>query len=376
MIISTTVITIIILYLMLIGSLAYGFDRIDTFYLQDLKPKTAFSIVIPFRNEEKHLKKLIVSINALHYPHELFEVLFVNDQSDDRSNEIITDFFSNKKVNYKILHLPPSDGSPKKRAISMAIEEALNDWIVTTDADCILPKYWLDAIDQFIDHSEPNCIVAPVVIDATTNFTERYQALDMLSLQGTTIGGFGLNHPFLCNGANLAYKKSVFIALNGFNGNNHIASGDDIFLLEKLIKLDPKKVKYLKCEAAVVKTAPVKSFRLLIEQRVRWASKTTRSKLFMAKFTGLIVVWANLIFLSLVPLFYFNLLTSNICLSLAVIKLSIDFLLLFKTARFLNKEDVLPSVLLSSIIYPLICIYVALASPFLKYKWKGRLYSK
>ncbi|MBT8376177.1 MAG: glycosyltransferase, partial [Bacteroidia bacterium] len=95
-----------------------------------------------------------------------------------------------------------------------------------------------------------------------------------------------------------------------------------------------------------------------------------------AKFTGLIVVLANLIFLSLVPLFYFNLLTSNICLSLAVIKLSIDFLLLFKTARFLNKEDVLPSVLLSSIIYPLICIYVALASPFLKYKWKGRLYSK
>jgi hypothetical protein len=43
----------------------------------------------------------------------------------------------------------------------------------------------------------------------------------------------------LCNGANLAYKKTVFTELNGFQGNENIASGDDIFLFEKFYKNIP-----------------------------------------------------------------------------------------------------------------------------------------
>jgi hypothetical protein len=32
----------------------------------------------------------------------------------------------------------------------------------------------------------------------------------------------------MCNGANLAYTKTLFQELNGFDGNEKIASGDDI----------------------------------------------------------------------------------------------------------------------------------------------------
>lgn len=376
MIISTTAIVILILYLLLIGSLCYGFDKVKLFYLQDLSPKTAFTIIIPYRNEEDHLKGLITSIDGLNYPKALFEVIFVDDNSNDQSANIINDYLSQKRVNYRILNLNSSDGSPKKTAITMAVELALNDWIVTTDADCILSKYWLDAFDEFITSSNVNCVVAPVAIHRPSNFIERFQALDILSLQGTTIGGFGLNQPFLCNGANLGYKKSIFNSLNGYDGNIHIASGDDIFLLEKMLKLDRHKVKYLKSDAALVETVAVKSVKSLVEQRVRWISKTSHSKLLMSKLTGMIVISANFIFLSLLPLYYFNLISSKVGISLVVIKLSIDFLLLFKTARFMNKEDLLASFVLSSIIYPFICIYVVGVSPFLKYNWKGRAYSK
>ena len=65
------------------------------------------------------------------------------------------------------------------------------------------------------------------------SFLENFQLLDFLSLQAATLGGFGIKKPFLCNGANLAYKKTVFTKLNGFQGNENIASGDDIFLFEK-----------------------------------------------------------------------------------------------------------------------------------------------
>ena len=79
----------------------------------------------------------------------------------------------------------------------------------------------------------------------------------------------------MCNGANFGYRKSLFNTLNGFEGNTNIASGDDIFLLEKFIKQDAQKVHYLKSKKAVVSTNPAKDISVLIQQRLRWASNKT-----------------------------------------------------------------------------------------------------
>jgi hypothetical protein len=59
-----------------------------------------------------------------------------------------------------------------------------------------------------------------------------FQQLDIASLQGATIGSFGINKGFMCNGANFVYQI-LFQELNGFHGNDTIASGDDVFLLQK-----------------------------------------------------------------------------------------------------------------------------------------------
>ena len=70
-----------------------------------------------------------------------------------------------------------------------------------------LPKYWLDSFDEFIQQTHAICIAAPITYQTNPSFLNRFQALDILSLQGATIGGFGINKPFLCNGANFGYKK-------------------------------------------------------------------------------------------------------------------------------------------------------------------------
>ena len=78
-------------------------------------------------------------------------------------------------------------------------------------------------------------IVAPVSLESNTTFLQQFQLIDFLSMQGATIGGFGIQQPFMANGANLAYQKELFIKLNGFENNNTIASGDDVFLLENFM---------------------------------------------------------------------------------------------------------------------------------------------
>ncbi|WP_111682307.1 glycosyltransferase family 2 protein [Winogradskyella tangerina] len=377
--ITIIAITSIIVYLILIGGLVYGFDKVETFKLQDLEAKNSFSVIIPFRNEIENLPKLLRSILSLKYPQNRFEIILVDDDSTDGSAQLIQDIINEtgaKGKNIRVIKNQRTSNSPKKDAINSGITVSKNEWIVTTDADCILHKYWLDAFDEIIQNEAPNCIVAPVTYHQNNSFFSRFQTLDFLSLQAATIGGFGLNKPFLCNGANFAYRKEIFLRLKGFKGNSEIASGDDIFLLEKFKGLDKDKVVYLKSDKAIVRTLPVTNFGELIEQRLRWASKTSRNPNGFSKLVGVIVLLGNTVFLALPFLLWFNALNGRVALSLLVIKLAIDLLLLFKVVRFFGQENVLLSFISSSLLYPFFSVYIVLLSFFKSYRWKGREFRK
>jgi len=377
-------IIITLVYLFLIGSFIYGFDKVEVFNMKDLKPKTKFSVIVPFRNEAEHLPKLLDSISHLNYPKSMFEIILVDDDSEDDSLKTIHKVLDTKSVKkaftrtdiIKVIKNNRLSNSPKKDAINTAIKVAQHDWIITTDADCTLPKYWLDAFDEFIQTNQPNCIVAPVTYNDPYSFLKRFQALDILSLQGATIGGFGIKLPFLSNGANLAYRKSIFQSVNGFSGNDNLASGDDIFMLEKLKKIDSKKVLYLKSYQALVTTKSVSTLKSLIQQRLRWASKTSHNPNWFSKVVGLVVFLGNLACITILPILVFGYVKPRIAVALLVIKFSIDFLLLFKTARFFKQENVLFSYVWSCILYPFFSVYIAVLSLFKHYQWKGRTFKK
>ena len=381
MIVMTLTISIIVIYLLLIGLFAYGFDRVKAFKLQDLPSKSKFTVVIPFRNEALHLPKLLTSISELNYPKSLYEVILVNDESSDQSETLVETYINSENKKYKINNIRlvknnRQSNSPKKDAIATAIGLSKFNWIITSDADCILPKYWLDTFDEYLQSYDCNCIVGPVTFTNNNSFFKRFQNLDFLSLQGATIGGFGVKQPFMCNGANFAYKKSVYTALKGFNENNHIASGDDIFLLEKFLKHNSKNVHYLKSSKALVLTHPELDLKSLIQQRLRWASKTSKYNNWFAKLVGLVVFSTNLTCILLIPLVSFQFLNLKTAFTLFMIKVCIDFLLLFKATRFFNQERLLISYLFSSIIYPIFSVYVAILSLFKSYRWKGRTFKK
>ncbi len=369
-------IIITILYLLLIGSFVFGFDKVPVFKLKDVGAKTKFSVIIPFRNEANNLPDLLASINALEYPNHLYEIIFVDDDSNDDSNDLITKFLTNARNDIKVISNERASNSPKKDAITTAVKHSKHKWIITTDADCILPKYWLDSFDEFIQKKQSKCIVAPVTYVNENSFLNRFQTLDMLSLQGTTIGGFGIKKPFLCNGANFAYQKKIFLELKGFDGNSNMASGDDVFLLEKVIKARPKMVNYLKCEQAIVTTKAQHNWNTLKEQRVRWAAKTSLLKNNFSKLTGLIVLLMNSLIIVLLTLTLINEFSFKSFIYILIIKFSIDFLLIYKSALFFNQKHILSTYLFGFLIYPFFSVFIASISMFRGYKWKGRSFKK
>ena len=364
---------LVLIYIVLIALLIIGFDRLPYFVAQKQEAQTAFTVIVPFRNEEKNLPSLLKSIQELNYPEHLVEFILVDDESTDASAAIIKSFGSS---NLKSIQNKRVSASPKKDAISVAISEAKYPWIITTDADCILPKNWLVTFDQYLSKNECEMLVAPVTYESSQSFLNQFQLLDFLSLQGATIGGFGWKKPFLCNGANLVYKKKTFKQLNGFEGNNTMASGDDFFLMERFLNKDKKSVHYVKSKEVMVKTRAVDSISKLINQRVRWAAKSSNYNLLEAKIVGLIVLLGNLSLMALPFLSWQNLISWELSSLLFLGKCFIDAMLLHKTEKLMEQNTPVLSTFLSCFIYPIFSSFVALRATFGTYRWKDRVFKK
>jgi cellulose synthase/poly-beta-1,6-N-acetylglucosamine synthase-like glycosyltransferase len=365
---------IILFYLISIGCLIYGFTKINHFEYIGLPPKTSFSIIVPFRNETENLPILLESFSKLNYPKDLFEVILVDDESEEEFRWQNTDPSDSELAkHYRIQFLKNIrlSNSPKKDAITTAMEIVKTDWVITTDADCTVPENWLLALDNFIQLHQLSMIAGAVTYDCNNSFLHHFQQLDLASLQGATIGSFGIKKGFMCNGANFAYTKSFFQELKGFEGNSTIASGDDVFLLQKALSKYPEKVAYLKSKNTIVTTKPVDDWRSLFYQRVRWASKTTSYQSTFGKRLGLLVFLMNfgfvyclvLTLLGNLPYFFVGL--------LFIIKFGIDTILIQKTNSFLTKRKI-QFLFLSSLWYPFFSTAVVLYCLFGKYEWKGR----
>jgi cellulose synthase/poly-beta-1,6-N-acetylglucosamine synthase-like glycosyltransferase len=356
---------IVIVYVLTISWLIYGFTKINHFEFIGLPPKTSFSIIVPFRNEAENLPFLLESFSKLNYPTDLFEVILVDDFSSEEFQ------VSNFKFQVTVVKNIRISNSPKKDAITTAMRIVKTNWVITTDADCVVDKNWLLTLDNFIQLNPVSMIAGAVTYDCDNSFLHHFQQLDLASLQGATIGSFGIKKGFMCNGANFAYTKSFFQELKGFEGNTAIASGDDVFLLQKALSQYPEKVAYLKSNNTIVTTKPVNDWKTLFYQRVRWASKTTSYQSIFGKRLGLLVFVMNfgwvycfvLTFLGMLPYFFVGL--------YFLIKFGIDSFLIQQTNKFLTKHKI-RYLLLSSVWYPFFSTAVALYCLFGKYEWKGR----
>ena len=348
--------TILLIYCLSIIALIYGFTKVNSFDYLGLKPKTKFSIIIPFRNEAENLPKLLDSFSKLNYPADFFEVILVDDASDCRLQ------IADCRFQVSVINNIP---------ISTAIRVVKNDWIITSDADCIVHKNWLSALDNYIQLHKVSMIAGAVSYHCENSFLHHFQQLDLASLQGATIGSFGLKKGFMCNGANFAYTKSFFQKLNGFDGNDGIASGDDVFLLQKAMARFPEKVHYLKSRNHIVFTKPLDDWKSLFHQRVRWASKTGSYQSTFGKRLGLVVFGGN------VGLWFvvYGLLFGNgnffLMCFLLLAKFSVDFVLINKTNGFLKNKT--RFFLTSSLLYPFFSVVVGIFSMKGKYEWKGRI---
>lgn len=352
------------------------FNALQPFCVQnEIEDKIFFSVIIPARNEEANIAACLNSILQQNYAANLYEIIVIDDCSTD-STAVIVEEFSNKNKNILLIDLKSELdncrlNAYKKKAIEIGIKRAKGNWIVTTDADCVVPENWLKNFNTFIIKNNCVFIAAPVVFNTNNSILQNFQYIDFMALQATTAASVYKQFHTMCNGANLAYSKQAFEQVNGFKNIDNIASGDDMLLMNKIKKIYPKQIGYLFSNQSIVTTQPMFSWSSFINQRIRWASKADKydDKTLLPVLLIVYLVNFNILLFFALGLFYSNCLI--LALTMFFTKFLIELIFIKSASKFFGKVSALTFLILQ----PLHIIYIIIAGwlgKFGNYSWKDR----
>jgi len=352
--------------------LMFAWINIPSTKLKAKNESIAFTVVIAARNEAENIEVILRNLSEQSYQN--FEILVVNDNSIDATEALVTSVIDKLKLNARLLSLS-KDKQGKKAAITLGVENALGEYIITTDADCSVGKEWISTFAGFIQNKKAKFISAPVTFYQEKSLFEKLQTVEFMSLIGA--GGIFMHwkKPNMCNGANICYEKKVFHAVNGFEGNELLASGDDEFLMHKIAATYPKDVLFLKDKEALVKTMPQPSIAAFFQQRKRWASKWKHYKNMDAVMVAIIVFSFHLTFCIIPFCFLLGLLSLKLLLVCFGLKILAEIGYIATLLNFTNQSNRIILIPLVAVLHPYYVVLFGLVANFGKYKWKERTLS-
>lgn len=362
---------LLIQYVIFLSKIYFGLSKLTNIVSENISEELV-SIIVPFRNEEKNIVNTHLSLTSQNYPQEKFEIVFVDDASDDNSLEILSSL--PKKENVSVYSVPKdySTNAHKKRAIRFGIEQSRGEIIVTTDADCIHQKAWLKNLLKFMDE-KTGFVSGPVEFISDSSLFSRMQRLEFAGLVITGAGLIGSGNPIICNAANIAYRKKVFDEVGGFTYQMSLSSGDDELLMQKIHRDTDYKIKFALDKNAIVSTETNPTIKDFYHQRKRWASKG----LFYGDsflLTKLVLIFLFYLSLLVQPILGF-LISAKFFLTFIfsfLIKLSAEYLVLNKGTSLLFDSKILKPFLITELLQVPYILVSGFMGMFGNFVWKDR----
>ena len=355
------------IYLLIISNIYSSWQNLEECRIVNKAstPKTSFSIIISARDEEENIMSCIESITGMDYPVELLDIIVVDDHSTDKTAQIAGEF-KNVRVLTNLLE-------GKKEAMKYGVEQAKNKYLWFVDGDSALHKDAARLADVHIQKYDSSFIACPIVYPVGKGLLNAFQVMDGVVNMAVTAAGINQQKFYLANGANMLVEKEAFHGLEGFKGNDHLASGDDVFLIQKMASNDPSRVHYLKSRRMAAVTKEETSWSSFWNQRKRWATKTgayTHKGLFYLQ-VSIFMVHATIVALFAlgfcIPISFF------VGLLVLFIKGMVDYLFIQNMTSFFGVSKVNKWFIPAFFMYFPYIFFTAFHASFpSRYEWKGR----
>lgn len=342
---------------------------------EQFPPSKGLTVIVVIRNEEDHIQDCIESMLSQNYPENLYELIVVDDFSTDASASIVQAF--GDKVQFirlaEILGPEYAKLANKKRGITAAVNRAKYDLVLCGDGDCVYGPQWIASMIQYYEKYHKAFFTAPVEYQPGNSIWRKFLSMDQISLMGVTAGSIGQKKPVMANGANMFFEKDVFFEVGGYANNEDIASGDDIFLMQKIFLRDPKAIGFVKNKQAIARTAPPETLREFVHQRIRWTSKSAQM---IDPKVKLVLIFNYLFYLSaFINLFVLPWISGIfffLGVLMLVLKLFIDTFFFGNMLAFFGRKDLMRWLLPIEIIHLSYVSLLGVLAIFGTYTWKGR----
>lgn len=324
------------------------------------------TVLIAARNERTIIEKCINSVLSQDYPPDKFEVIVVDDNSDDGTAEILQRL-GDKNDRMKILktkdsiHLPPG----KTKALATGLMEAKGEIIIQTDADCTASVNWLSTL--LSAYSQNVVMVNGPTLPKASNIFSGLQALDFAFLHALAGGFAQMDIPLAGMGNNMSFRKKDYDKTGGFEKIDFSVTED--FALSAQFRKTGKSIVHVTNEESLIETAPLTKLSELFNQKKRWVAGGAKGGVLFYFLFGTAAA-SNLLILILAIIKPENL------LSAATLKAAADFWLLVIFLGQVKKLQYLRYFL----IYELYLMFYILFFPILllfsrNIFWKGRSFS-
>ena len=325
------------------------------------KNSNGISVVVAAQNEIHNLRALVPRL--LQQKHGNFEVIIVNDRSDDGTLEFLVDQEKHTE-NLKALHIHerPEHINGKKYALTLGIKAASHENILLTDTDCLpMSEHWLATMaNGYEDKDFVLGFSGYTKLKGLLNYFIRYETiLNGIQYLAAAING----RAYMGVGRNMGYKKSLFLQKKGFLGFQEVMGGDDDLFVNRYAT-SKNTVVVLGKEALVLSTPKLtwKSFlrqkhrHLSVGKHYRFASKL---KIGLFNFS-----WAVYIIL-LVPVLFSHF-DSIIVGTLVAGRLLLLILTFFTATKRLGYPIGIPGLIILDLVYPFYYIFVGARSVLIK----------
>ncbi len=370
------IILISLIYTIFILKLIHAFRQIKLYKSPlNIMPQFKICVIIPIRNEAQNILFLLQDFENQTFDKNYFEIIIVDDFSTDQTWHLIHEYQKTSKLILKVIKLNKKNTiSPKKTAITQAVHLTNAELIMTTDGDCRVGKDYLRTMHDFYWQSDcPKFISAPVCFFEPKNFLEKILFIEFSSLILMGAALIALNKPSMCNGANLAFQKAAFLEVNGYEGFEHIPSGDDEFLLKKIAQKYPHQIRFLKSRQALVRTQPPENLIDLYFQRKRWASKWKLHQGWEVRILAVFIFGFHVLNIGLgVGLIMQKIQYWEIILGHFFLKFLVEFWFLNLILNLFSSKKYILYIILLQFLYSLYAVFFGIVANWGGYEWKGR----
>ena len=418
MIVPFALILLTLLYVCAVAAIRIGLGRLKE---GENTRQYSVSVVVAARNEERNIGRCLERLVSQDYPSDRYEVVVVDDRSEDGSGEIVKDFGRRyDHVRLVRVDTTPVGVSAKKYALTQGISASKGEILFVTDADCLPGRGWLSGMMRYFEpdvgmvagyspfqvgeglsgsavgvleqvatwgvnegYSEAafsggagSAGVSGVSMEPQggmssqrlgRRFFERLLAFEAMVTATMAAGSIGIGGGITCAARNLAYRREVFEQVGGFSKIEKARSGDDTLLLQLVGKATKWKVRYSISPKTFVQTFPPDGVGAFYDQRTRHFSTAKIFTKPLLALAGAIYLFDFLLIVSVPWALITGTMFPLICFGAKALA---DWMAMWRSSKIFGARRLLGLFPIMELLYPPYIVFFGALGAFKNFRWK------